>query len=119
MVKKWCEPGEKDETFSVFGEEIFISFGTDGGNTAKGFRFYYDLIESQVDEAYLARKYKPRKVWKPKKRVRIVTTTTAVATPRVRATTPVPFVFDSALLEIKSKSWGFRREGNRVVSHSI
>ena len=77
LVKRWCEPGQKDEIYKIYGEQIYISFGTDGGNTAKGFRFYYDLIESDIDQGYLAKKYKPKKVWKPrvvKPKPKVVTT---------------------------------------------
>jgi len=80
LIRRFCGPSDK-EKFSVLGDYVYITFGSDGGNTAKGFRIKYELIPGLYDLRYLEKYGRPKKVWKPRQR--------PTKTPQIVAVKPV------------------------------
>lgn len=52
----------------MLGDQIYVTFGTDGGNTAKGWQISYELIPGFRDYEWLNLYTQPKKSWSPNTR---------------------------------------------------
>ena len=65
VIQRFCGPAGKGTVYEALGDEIYVSFGSDGGNVARGFSLAYELIAGTYDKEYLSRRNKPKRVWSP------------------------------------------------------